>query len=110
MIPASSLRQAPKNLQDAVLKAEPGQVTVVAQEGGYTIVGLVAKFPAGQRLLTAPDVHDGIGATLKQERQQLLQTAYLTALRGRAKVVNYEAQRIVDAVGKAPAPVLGKQD
>jgi peptidyl-prolyl cis-trans isomerase SurA len=110
MVSASSLRQAPANLRDAVLKAQPGQVTVVAQEGGYTIVGLVAKFPAGQRTVTAPDVHDGIASTLKEQRLQLLQTAYLTALRSRAKVVNYEAQRIVDSVGKtsAPAPVLGK--
>lgn len=110
MVPASALKQAPQNLQNAVLKAQPGQVTVVAQEGGYTIVGLVAKFPAGQRSLTAPDVHDGISNTLKEQRQQLLQTAYLTALRSRAKVVNYEAQRIVDAGGKvsAPGPVIGK--
>jgi peptidyl-prolyl cis-trans isomerase SurA len=111
MVPASALSRAPANLRDAVLKAQPGQVTVVGQEGGYTIVGLVAKFSAGQRTPTMPDVHDGITTTLKDQRQQLLQMAYMAALRGRAKVTNYEVQRIVDSLGKAPgppAPVIGK--
>jgi peptidyl-prolyl cis-trans isomerase SurA len=108
MVRASSLRQAPANLRDAVLKAQPGQVTVVGQEGGYTIVGLVAKFPAGQRDPSMPDVHDGITAQLKGQRQQLMQAAYFAARRNRVKIVNYEAQRIVDAAGKAPAPVAGK--
>ncbi|HEX4346626.1 MAG TPA: peptidylprolyl isomerase [Vicinamibacterales bacterium] len=111
MVSASSLRQAPANLRDAVLKAQPGQVTVVAMDGGYTIVGLVAKFPGGQRNPTMPDVHDGITATLKDQREQLLRAAYLEGIRDHAKVVNYEAQRIVDTLGKSsatPAPVVGR--
>jgi peptidyl-prolyl cis-trans isomerase SurA len=103
MVPASSLRQVPANLRDAVLKAQPGAVTVVGMEGGYTIVGLVAKFPGGQRNTTMPDVRDGITATLKGQREQLLRVAYLEGLRNRARVTNYAAQRIVDAVGKVPA-------
>ena len=100
MVSASSLRQAPQNLRDAVLKAQPGQVTVVAMEGGYTIVGLVAKFPGGQRNPTMPDVHDGIAATVKAQREQLLRVAYLEGIRNHAKVVNYAAQRIVETLGK----------
>jgi peptidyl-prolyl cis-trans isomerase SurA len=103
MVSASSLRQAPQNLRDAVLKAQPGQVTVVAMEGGYTIVGLVAKFPGGQRNPSMPDVHDGIAATVKAQREQLLRVAYLEGIRNHAKVVNYAAQRIVDTLGKPSA-------
>jgi hypothetical protein len=115
MVSASSLRQAPQNLRDAVLKAQPGQVTVVAMEGGYTIVGLVAKFPGGQRNPSMPDVHDGIAATVKTQREQLLRLAYLEGIRNHAKVVNYAAQRIVETLGKPssapsplPAPAAGK--
>ncbi len=114
MVSASSLRQAPQNLRDAVLKAQPGQVTVVAMEGGYTIVGLVAKFPGGQRNPSMPDVHDGIAATVKAQREQLLRVAYLEGIRNHAKVVNYAAQRIVETLGKPssppslPAPAVGK--
>jgi peptidyl-prolyl cis-trans isomerase SurA len=100
MVSASSLRQAPPNLRDAVLKAQPGQVTVVAMEGGYTIVGLVAKFPGGQRNPSMPDVRDGITATVKAQREQLLRVAYLEGIRNHAKVVNYAAQRIVENAGK----------
>jgi parvulin-like peptidyl-prolyl isomerase len=109
MVSASSLRQAPQNLRDAVLKAQPGQVTVVTMEGGYTIVGLVAKFPGGQRNPTMPDVRDGITATVKAQREQLLRMAYLEGIRSHAKVVNYAAQRIVETLGKPlvpPAPPL----
>jgi parvulin-like peptidyl-prolyl isomerase len=106
MITASSLRNAPPNLRDAVLKAKPGDVTVVAMEGGYTIVGLVAKFPAGQRTLTMPDVREGITATLKGQREQLVRVAYLEGMRNRAKVVNYAAQRVVDGLGKTPASLM----
>jgi len=104
LVPASSLRQAPAPLRDAVLKAQPGTVTVVAMEGGYTIVGLIAKLPGGQRNPTMPDVRDGITATLKAQREQLLRMAYLEASRNHARVTNYAAQRIVDTLGKPAAP------
>ena len=100
LVSASSLRQAPPNLRDAVLKAQPGQVTVVGMEGGYTIIGLVAKFPGGQRNPTMPDVRDGITATVKGQREQLLRVAYLEGIRNHARVVNYAAQRIVETLGK----------
>jgi len=104
LVPASSLRQAPAPLRDAVLKAQPGTVTVVAMEGGYMIVGLIAKLPGGQRNPTMPDVRDGITATLKAQREQLLRMAYLEASRNHARVTNYAAQRIVDTLGKPAAP------
>ncbi|HEX5214722.1 MAG TPA: peptidylprolyl isomerase [Vicinamibacterales bacterium] len=103
----SQLAQVPPPLRNAVLKTEPGRMSVVSAQGNHTLVLLVAREPAGQRELNTPQVRDSITNTLRTRREQLLRTAYLTAARNDATVVNYLAQRIVDAQGKAPAAVLG---
>jgi peptidyl-prolyl cis-trans isomerase SurA len=111
LVPISALQQAPAKLRDAVLKSEPGTVAVVDIEGGYTIVGLVARLPAGQRDPSMPDVRDSIKSTLQQQREELLRTAYIETMRDRATVVNYAAQRIVDsakATVTPTAPVAAK--
>jgi peptidyl-prolyl cis-trans isomerase SurA len=102
LVSLSALRQAPPPLRDAVLKLQPGAVSVVSMEGGYTIVALVEKQAAGQRDLGMPEVRSGITATLRGRREQLLRTAYVEAARSKATVVNLIAQRIVDAQGKLP--------
>lgn len=99
LVPLSALRQAPPKLRDAVLKATPGTVNVVAMEGGYTIVALMEKQAAGQRDLSTPDVKEGITATLRGRREQLLRSAYLEAVRDKATVINHLARRLVDSPG-----------
>jgi parvulin-like peptidyl-prolyl isomerase len=103
-VPLSGLNQAPPPLRDAVFKIAPGQARVVSQNGMHTIVYLVAKETAGQRELTTPGVRERITETLRDRRDQLLRTAYLTTLRGDATVVNHEARRVVEAQGKVPRP------
>lgn len=108
LVPISALRKAPPPLRDGVLKLQPGGVTVVSMEGGYTIVALVAKQAAGQRDPGIPEVRDGIKATLQGRREQLLRTAYLEVIRNNATIVNHAARRIVEAQNKpAAAPGLG---
>jgi len=101
LVPISALRKAPPELRDAVLKLQPGSVTVVSMQGGHTIVALVAKQAAGQRDPSMPEVRDGIKATLLGRREQLVRAAYLEAIRNKATVVNEEARRIVEAHEKA---------
>ena len=67
---------------------------------------LVSREQAGQRELNTPQVRDSITNTMRTRREQLLRTAYLTAARNDATVVNYLAQRIVDAQGKTPGSML----
>jgi parvulin-like peptidyl-prolyl isomerase len=83
-VPASALRQVSPPLRDAVMKSPPGNVSMVAIAGGYTIVGVVAKQAAGRRDLSMPGVRDGITATLRGRREQLLRTAYVEAARNSA--------------------------
>jgi hypothetical protein len=47
-----------------------------------------------------PAVREGVTATVRSRREQLLRAAYLTAARSDAQVVNYEARRIVESNGK----------
>ena len=76
---------------------------MVSQAGAHTIVYVVSREQAGQRDLSTPGVRDQITQALKGRREQLLRTAYLAALRADARVVNYEARRIVESQGAVPA-------
>ena len=106
-IPASRLGQAPAQLRDAVLKSQPGGVTLVSNGGAHNLVLLVAKEAAGQRELSNPAVRTGISTTLKQRRENLLRAAYITKMRNGAKIMNYLARQIIDARPiTTPAPVL----
>lgn len=100
-VPMSRLQQAPPRLRDAVLKVAVGTVSLVSEGGNQTIVAVVAYEPAGQRDLSTPAVRESITATLRARKEQLLRTAYLTAVRGDATVVNYLARRLVASQGKS---------
>lgn len=101
-VPVSALQRAPPALRDAVLKASPGSVRLVSSGGGHTIVLLVAKEAAGQRDPSMPEVREGITATLRNRKEQLLRAAYISALRNDAVVVNHLARRLVESQGKMP--------
>jgi peptidyl-prolyl cis-trans isomerase SurA len=100
LIPVSALKRAPEALQKAVFGKTPGTVNVVTANGIHTIVAVIAHEQAGERGLSTPGVKDGITQTLKGRKEQLLRTAYLSAARSEATVVNHQARRLVDANGK----------
>ena len=103
LVPLSALKQAPPMLRDAAMKSQPGTVSHVAAGGAHTLVLVIAKEEAGQRDLQTAGLKDGIATSLRAKREQLLRTAYLTAARSEASVVNHLAKQIVDAQGKSPA-------
>lgn len=102
-VSVSQLKQAPPALRNAVMNVKPGTVNVVTQGGAHTLVAVVAHEQAGQRDLSMPAVRETITTTLRGRREQLLRTAYLTALRAEAQVVNYLARRLVESQGKVPS-------
>jgi peptidyl-prolyl cis-trans isomerase SurA len=102
-VPLSALQKAPPPLRDAVLKAQPGTVTMVNIGGTHTLVLLVAKEPAGQRDPSMPEVRQNITNTLKSRKEQLLQAAYISSLRNDVVVVNVLAQRLLESQGKMPS-------
>ena len=100
LVPISALKQAPELLQKAVIGKAPGAVNVVSAGGIYTVVLVIAHEQAGERGLTTPGVKEGITQTLKDRKEQLLRTAYLSAARNEAVVVNHLARRVVEGNGK----------
>jgi peptidyl-prolyl cis-trans isomerase SurA len=106
LVPVSRLKQAPPPLRDAVLGKAPGTVTLVTAGGNHTIVLVVAHELAGQRDLSTPQVRERISSTIRGRKEQLMRTAYLTAIRGDAVVVNYLARRLVESQGKMPVAPL----
>lgn len=111
LVPLSALQQAPAALRDAVLKSAPGTVSSVSGGGAHTLVLVVRKEEAGQRDLNTPGVRDQLSNTLKQRKEQLLRTAYLSAARNDATVVNVVAKRVLESPGKMPSlmpPAPGK--
>ena len=102
-VPLSTLRQAPPQLRDAVLKGTPGSASVVSANGGYTVVVVVGKDTAGQKDLSMPEVKTAIRQALRDRREQLLRTAFLAAIRNDAVVVNLIAKRLVESQGKMPS-------
>ena len=102
LVPLSRLMQAPPALRNAVLKKEPGTVTVASLDGGFTLVLVAGHEMPGQRDLSTPGVRDQITGTLRGRKEQLLRAAYLTSVRNDAQVVNYLARRIVESNGQVP--------
>jgi peptidyl-prolyl cis-trans isomerase SurA len=100
LVPISAVRRAAPELRNAVLQMTPGNARVINQNGASAIVYLVAKQAAGQRDLSTPGVKDQISEALKARREQLLRSAYLTALRTDARITNHAARRVVEANGK----------
>jgi peptidyl-prolyl cis-trans isomerase SurA len=105
-ISASQLNRVAPPLRDAVIKMQPGAVSMVTMGGSYTILMLIAREPAGQRELSSPSVRDGIRDMLRARKEEVLRAAYIGSLRNEARVINHLARQIVDAGGKIPPSVL----
>ena len=71
--------------------------------GAHSLVLFVAKEEAGQRDLTTPGIREQLTNTLKQRKEQLLRTAYLSAARSDATVTNVVARRVLETPGKMPS-------
>ena len=103
-IPESALNQSDPVLKKTVLSMKPGESTrpIAVKGGGYRILKLIAKETAGQRQLSDPQVQQGIRDMLRNRKEQLLRSAYLTELRNQARVTNFMAQQILESAGKLP--------
>lgn len=103
--PESAFNRSDPVLKRMVLSMAPGQVSqpVPMRGGGYTILRLIAKEPAGQRELSDPQVQQGIRDMLRNRKEQLLRSAYMTEARDGAHVTNYLARQILESAGKLPA-------
>jgi peptidyl-prolyl cis-trans isomerase SurA len=104
-IPESALNQSDPLLKKTVLAMKPGESTppIPAKGGGYRILKLIGKEVAGQRELSDPQVQQGIRDMLRNRKEQLLRSAYMSELRNDAHVTNYVARQVLESAGKLPA-------
>ncbi|HLI34173.1 MAG TPA: SurA N-terminal domain-containing protein [Terriglobia bacterium] len=100
-IPESSLN-SDRVVSKALKSLRPGQFSgILRDRNGFRIIKLLGKIPAGQRQLSDPQVQNSIRQTLSSEKAEVLKSAYIENLRNQAHVVDYLAQRIVEAAGSA---------
>ncbi len=100
-IPESALAQADAETRKAILTLTPGQVSSpIRTQGGWHILKLVTREPAGQRELNDPRVQQNIRETLRTRKEQLLRNAYFDACRNEAQIVNYLAISIAPGFDK----------
>lgn len=107
-VPESSLKEKDPATREAVLKLKPNQYSDVIKLVnpatnkvlGYRIVKLLGKEPAGQRGLTDPNVQQFIRTQLRNQREQLLRTAYDEMVRDGAEIHNYYAEQILRDAGQ----------
>ena len=102
--PESAFNKSDPALRKVVLSMRAGEVShALPFHGGYIILKLIAKEAAGQRELTDPQVQQGIRDMLRNRKEQLLRSAYLTEARNEAHVTNYLARQILEFSGTVPA-------
>jgi len=100
-IPESALQQADAETRRVIMSLVPGQIsTPLRTQGGWQILKLIAREPAGQRELNDPRVQQNIRETLRTRKEQLLRNAYLDACRNEAEVVNYLALSLAPGFSK----------
>jgi peptidyl-prolyl cis-trans isomerase SurA len=105
-IPESALSQADPALKKALTTLRPGEVSpVVVLRDGYRILKLIARESPGQRQLSDTNVKQSIRDTLRNRKEQVLRSAYLSVARDQSTVRNYLAQQILESAGKLPAAV-----
>lgn len=100
-IPESALQQADAETRRVIMNLVPGQISPpLRTQGGWQILKLIAREPAGQRELNDPRVQQNIRETLRTRKEQLLRNAYLDACRNEAEVVNYLALSLAPGFSK----------
>ena len=107
-LPESALKDRDAPTREAILKLKPNQYSDIIKVVnpatnkvlGYRIVKLLGKEPAGQRGLTDPNVQQFIRTQLRNQREQILRTAYDEIVRDGAEVHNYYADQILKDAGQ----------
>jgi peptidyl-prolyl cis-trans isomerase SurA len=104
-VPESALNQSDPILKKTVLGMKAGEVTrpILVNKGGYRILKLIAREPAGQRELSDPQVQQSVRDMLRNRKEQLLRSAFLVEARDESHVQNYLAAQIIESAGKLPA-------
>ncbi|MGH9774011.1 MAG: peptidylprolyl isomerase [Candidatus Acidiferrales bacterium] len=102
-VPESSLSVPDPQLKSVVLALQPGATSKpILSHGSYYILKLLAKEPAGHKLLSDPQTQQIVRTTLRNRKEQLLRASYIAIARNESQVTNYLARFILESNGKLP--------
>ena len=101
--PLQAIENIDPRLSQAVQKMRVGETypQVIETRFGYHILKLTEKDAGGQKDLSDPRVQSSVRQNIFNRKDQLLKNAFSEAARNKATVVNYLAQRILEAGGKS---------
>src|SRR5271156_5350165 len=100
-VPESALNQSDPQLKKIVLQLKPGEVSQPIQlKDGVRILKLITRESPGLRGIGDPQVQQTIRDTLRNRKEQLLRSAYLSIARDDARVTNYLAEEVMETSGK----------
>lgn len=102
-MPESQLGHTDPATHQAILKLKPGEFTApiavvdprTHKTFGYRIVQLTKKEAAGQRELNDPSVQQWVRNTLRQQKEQVLRSAYDEFLHNGANIHDYYAEEVL---------------
>ena len=98
-IQETALERASMELRRLMSSLQPGQISpIVRSQEGFRIFKLISREPAGQRELTDPTVQQNIREQLINRKDQLYKAAYYDTARNEAKVQNFLAASITQAM------------
>jgi len=108
--PLQQIENIDPRLSQAVQKMRVGETypQVIETRFGYHILKLAEKDAGGQKDLSDPRVQNSVRQNIFNRKDQLLKNAFSEAARNKATVVNYLAQRILEAGGKAQETAAAK--
>ncbi len=96
-VPESAMEKADVELRKVVMLLQPGQVSpIIPIPGGFRILKLISREPAGQRELNDPRVQQTIREGLLNRKDSLYKAAYYEAARNEAKIANYYVASILE--------------
>jgi peptidyl-prolyl cis-trans isomerase SurA len=106
--PLANMAEIDPKLAQAVESLKVGETSpLIETKYGFHIIKLMGRASAGQRDLTDPQVQAQIREVIFNRKQEMLRAAFSETARNKAQITNYLAERLLESVGKASAPVAG---
>jgi peptidyl-prolyl cis-trans isomerase SurA len=106
--PIANIEEIDPKLAQAVRSLKIGETSqLIETKYGFHILKLLNEDSGGQKDLKDAQVQAQIREVIFNRKQEMLRAAFSETARNKAQITNYLAERLLESVGKASAPVAG---